>query len=610
MSKVEILVVEDESIVALDIERRLKSLGYQVIGHVLSGEEAVVRADEERPDLVLMDIHLKGRMDGIEAAQKIRRLYDIPVIYITAYSDEATLERAKVTEPFGYILKPFQEREIHSAIEMAIYKHRAEQELRAAKEAAVEGYRIRSEFLANISHELRTPLNSILGMTQLARETNNDEERNDYLRMVKESGNHLLNLITSLLDFSKMEAGRIELVEEPFRLDELLESVVRDAWKESTPPRIDIYLDIDEKSEFSLRGDAARLRQILQNLIHNAVKFTAEGHVSIRARTETLKKIGKTLLQLSVADTGIGIPKKEKEEIFSMFYQIDNSLTRVHGGTGLGLAIVKNLVELMGGEINLESEEGKGSLFSITLPVLLDREDMRKAFSLPYRLKVHLISFDRKRGEIRKRQFEQWGAEVLTAYEGEHRGSSDDLWCIIGPCTMTVPLRDRLLGQGADEGRIILISPEKGDLKSKTERSVVFFEPTARRELFKAVKKAAEGGGGTEKALSCAVPRGEDETKRKSEKLLEKGQKEGGNLLAGDILSAFIASAEEFLTSENMEELEETALEVKQELEQIGTPEQKDGLFKIVLAGRKGNSGAIRDSLDYLKERIDENTHS
>ncbi len=139
MSKVEILVVEDESIVAMDIERRLKSLGYQVVGHVLSGEEAVVRTDEERPDLVLMDIHLKGTMDGIEAAQKIRRLYDIPVIYITAYSDEATLERAKVTEPFGYILKPFQEREIHSAIEMAIYKHRSEQELRAAKEAAVEG---------------------------------------------------------------------------------------------------------------------------------------------------------------------------------------------------------------------------------------------------------------------------------------------------------------------------------------------------------------------------------------------------------------------------------------------------------------------------------------
>ncbi|MFP4268137.1 MAG: hybrid sensor histidine kinase/response regulator, partial [Spirochaetaceae bacterium] len=357
MSKVKILIVEDESIVAIDIARRLKSLGYYVLGHTLSGEDAVLFSREKSPDLVLMDIHLKGEIDGITAAEQIRREYDIPVIYITAYSDESTLDRAKVTEPFGYILKPFQEREIHSAIEMAMYKHRAEQELREAKEAAEEGYRARSEFLANISHELRTPLNSILGMTKIAMETEDKDELQEYLKMAKDSGDHLLYLINSLLDFSKMEAGKLVLEEQPFQLDELMEEELYRVWSTEAGEELELYFALDEKSVFSLRGDESRLRQVVRNLVQNAAKFTPSGYVAVEAATRSNNRKGRVELEITVSDTGIGIPEKEKEEIFSLFYKVDNSLTMVHGGTGLGLSIVKNLTDLMGGKISLETEE-------------------------------------------------------------------------------------------------------------------------------------------------------------------------------------------------------------------------------------------------------------
>jgi two-component system, response regulator PdtaR len=150
MSNTKIMLVEDEVIVAADVRHRLEGMGYQVTGIVDKGEDAIEKAGETRPNLVLMDIVLKGEMDGIEAAQKIRELYDIPIIYLTAYSDEKTLERAKITEPFGYVLKPFEDREIQSAIEMAIYKHAMEQKLKESEEK----YRKLVEKFLNVSTEI------------------------------------------------------------------------------------------------------------------------------------------------------------------------------------------------------------------------------------------------------------------------------------------------------------------------------------------------------------------------------------------------------------------------------------------------------------------------
>jgi two-component system, response regulator PdtaR len=150
MSNASIMLVEDEIIVAADVKNRLESMGYAVLGIIDTGEEAVEKAGELKPNLILMDIVLKGEMDGIEAAQNIRVTYDIPIIYLTAYSDEKTLERAKVTEPFGYVLKPFEDREIQSAIEMALYKHKMDQKLKESEEK----YRKLIEKFLNVSTEI------------------------------------------------------------------------------------------------------------------------------------------------------------------------------------------------------------------------------------------------------------------------------------------------------------------------------------------------------------------------------------------------------------------------------------------------------------------------
>jgi len=363
MSDVKILLVEDESIVAMDMERRLTGLGYSVIAHVMTGEAAIEKAGTLRPDLILMDIHLKGAVDGIEAAEVIKDKNAVPVIYITAYSDEVTLDRAKVTEPFGYILKPFQEREIHSTIEMALYKHRVEQELRRAKEDAEAGNRSKSEFLANVSHELRTPLNSILGMTQMAMETEDQEERREYLEIVQASGEGLLSLIDSILEFSRNESGKIQLNNGEFMLDELMESVVERFRKDFLKRHLEFHLEVDEGSEFQLYGDGDKLEHILNNLIQNALKFTEKGGVNLRMRTEKLDGDNIDVIGI-VEDTGCGIAPEDQEKIFSTFYQVDASSTREYNGTGLGLAIVRQMVRLLHGHIEVSSTPEKGARFS------------------------------------------------------------------------------------------------------------------------------------------------------------------------------------------------------------------------------------------------------
>jgi signal transduction histidine kinase len=249
-------------------------------------------------------------------------------------------------------------------------EHRAE--LEKAKEATEAGSQAKSQFLANMSHEIRTPMNGVIGLIELAQETELTSKQRELIGAAKSSAESLLALLSDILDFSKIEAGKLDLEVVDFGLRDNLESSVKGLGFHTRRKGLELLCDIPPEVPDSLQGVPRRLRQILVNLIGNAIKFTAHGEVLVRVRCEEETEHGASL-EFSVHDTGIGISPAKQDEVFKSFTQADASMTRKYGGNGLGLAICKSLVELMNGSIWVESVLGQGSTFHFRLPFILQK---------------------------------------------------------------------------------------------------------------------------------------------------------------------------------------------------------------------------------------------
>jgi signal transduction histidine kinase len=394
MKKWKILVVDDERANLRLMEALLTPLGYEVHS-ANSGKLALQKVESLAPDLILLDIMMPD-MDGFQVAERLKNDVNtriIPIVMVTAINDQenrlkglqagaddflskpvdATVLKArvqallKVKAYYDHLLED-QEKLERAVARRTEQLHEALEEINRSAAAAESANVVKGEFLANISHELRTPLNGIMGMTELILYTDLSEEQQEYMEILQQSAERLLELIDGTLDFSEIEKGMMALKPAPFKVREWLDDIIKMLVPKAEEKGIALNVSIAGNVSESFVADAGRLRQVLVNLGGNAIKFTEQGEVNIRVSSEITDQ-DQSRLHFEVEDTGIGISSEHQERIFDAFTQVDGSSTRRYEGIGLGLSLASRLVEMMNGRIGLESREGQGSRFRFSVPM-------------------------------------------------------------------------------------------------------------------------------------------------------------------------------------------------------------------------------------------------
>ena len=363
MTETKVLIVEDERIVALDLQYQLRRLGYAVSDVASSGEEALRMAEEVQPDVVLMDIRLKGALDGVETAEELRDHSDVPVVFLTAYADDRTLERAKATEPFGYLLKPFEERELQVAIEIALYRHSMEQQLREYAAELETRNRELDAYAHTVAHDLKHPLSLVVGYADvlLAEEdTPSQEVLQICARGIAQTARKMSNVIDELLLLA--EVRKADVTMEPVDMA----SVIGAAQKRLRPTIEQHQAEISLPDTWpTVLGHGPWIEQVWVNYLSNAIKYGGEPpRIELGTDAGPDGDLTNGHVRFWVRDNGPGLTKEEQEQLFTPFTRLDDRRTEGHG---LGLSIARRIVEKLDGEVGVESNRGEGTTFHFTL---------------------------------------------------------------------------------------------------------------------------------------------------------------------------------------------------------------------------------------------------